>query len=401
LSGVRQTLFRAGATVALAALVGGCASPSTARDAGPPKLHIGTGMPVEARGAAAPADLAFGGYVLAGSLPTQPTHARVWRWPADHNANSADVAKLAAALGVTGTPERHAHGWVVASQTGELRVRDGGGAQWSFARSDLLSCPPMMIDVDHGPGSATAGCATAAAGSVTTVKPGATPPPPPVPSPGPDDAATRAAAQTLLAALGVTGEPRIEPGGSGVSMLSVAPSLHSLTTQGIDVTMGVDSRGIRSATGYLLVPTAGDDYPLRSAQSAFDDLAKLPRPEIAMYCGPVPPAAGAEPLACPTPKPIQVTGATLGLQLRWDGTGNLLVPAWFFSTEGSTWPIAIVAVDASFIDSPVPQGTIDESPATGGGSAGVPLGIAPAPARNGEPPAISPSAVSPATTPIG
>jgi hypothetical protein len=335
-----------------------------------PKLHIGTGTPVEARGAAAPADLAFGGYVLAGPLPTQPTHAQVWHWPADRTATSADVAKLAAALGITGTPERHVHGWVVASQIGELRVRDGGGAQWSFARSDSLSCPPMMVDVDHGPDAASAGCAVAVSGGISPIKPGATPPPPPTPTPGPDNATTRAAAQTLLSALGIAGSPRIEPGGSGVSILSVAPTLDSLATQGLDVTIGVDNRGVRSATGYVQMPTAGADYPLRSARSAFDALAQMPRPEIAMYCGPMPPTSSAEPVGCPAPKPIRITGATLGLQLHWDGAGSLLVPAWFFATEGSSQPIGIVAVDPAFIDDPAPAGTIDVSPGTVGGAVG-------------------------------
>ena len=362
MSGVRHHLSRVGIAFALLPLVAyaaGCAAPSASRNATPPKLHIGNGQ-AEARGAPmAAAGAGFGGYVLSGPLPTQPTHARVWHWPADQAATAADVTRLAMALGITATPQRHAHGWVVASPSGELRVRDGGGAQWSFVRADLLSCPPMMLDVDHGPGTASSsGCAVAVPSSGTPVSPGATTPPPPPqppppPPPGPDDATTRAAAQQLLAALGVAGTQRVEPGGPQVSILSVAPSLDSLPAQGIDVTIGVDSRGIRSATGYLQMPTKGDDYPLRSARSAFDDLAKLPRPMIAMYCGPAPSATSVEPVSCPTPEPTRVTGATLGLQLRWDGASNLLVPAWFFNTDGSTLPVAIVAVDPAFIDSPV------------------------------------------------
>ena len=365
MSGVRHHLSRVGIAVVLLPLVAyaaGCASQSTSRNTTPPKLHIGNGQP-EARGAApmAAADagsgFGTGGYVLSGPLPTQPTHARVWHWPADRAATAADITHLAVALGVTAAPQRHAHGWVVASSSGELRVRDGGDTQWSFVRADLLSCPPMMLDVDHGPGTASSsGCALAVPSSGTPLSPGAPPPPPP-PSPGPDDAATRAAAQQLLVALGNAGTQRVQPGGPGVSILSVAPNLDSLPTQGLDITIGVDSRGIRSATGYLQTPTKGADYPLRSARSAFDDLAKLPRPMIAMYCEPAPSAGSAGPVSCPTPEPTRVTGAKLGLQLRWDGATNLLVPAWFFSTDGSARPIAIVAVDPAFIDSPVPEGT--------------------------------------------
>ena len=374
--GVRHHVSRVGIAVALLPLVAGaagCASQSASRNSTPPKLHIGNGQ-VEARGAAPMAGSGSvsgsvsgsasrsGGYVLSGPLPTQPTHAPVWQWAADQPVTAVDVTRLAVALGVTATPQRHAHGWVVASAAGELRVRDGGGAQWSFARTDLLACPPMMLDVDHGPGAASSsGCAVAVPTAGMPVSPGATPPPPPPPPPGPDDATTRAAAQQLLAAVGVAGTQRVEPGGPGVSILSVAPSMGSLPTQGIDVTIGVDNQGIRSATGYLQSPTKGDNYPLRSARSAFDDLAQLPRPMIAMYCGPAPSAGSPGPVSCPTPEPTRVIGATLGLLLRWDGVGNLLVPAWFFSTEGSTVPVAIVAVDPAFIDSPVPEGTSTSS----------------------------------------
>ena len=371
-------LTATGGLVALALAAAGCASATTARNHAVPKLHIGQGT-AAALMAPSMAGVSGGQYVLAGDLPTQPTHARVWRWPAGQAVGRSDAARLAAALAITGTPQRHAHGWVVAGPTGEVHVRDGGSESWTYARADLESCPPYMIDVDSnqsvgsgcamavptvgvapGPPSATAAGGTASGGTVSA------PPPPPPPSPGPNNAATVAAAHDLLAGLGISGSQHVQQGGPGVSTLSVSPTLDSLQTQGLEISVDVDSRGIRSGTGFLSLPKAGDDYPLRTAKSAFDDLANLPRPMIAQYC-----PAGPAPASCPPPKPMQVTGATLGLALRMDDASPVLVPAWFFTVAGSSQPLAVVAVDAGYID----EGRlpIDGGGVPGGAPGGVPV----------------------------
>ncbi len=86
------------AVVTAALLVAGCASKNSATGTGgkPPKLMIGTGSssgvaaaPMAAAGLAPGAGTApmldrgftgFGGYVLSGTLPTEPTHAPIWTW---------------------------------------------------------------------------------------------------------------------------------------------------------------------------------------------------------------------------------------------------------------------------------------------------------------------------------
>ncbi len=117
------------ALVTAGLLLAGCASKgSPAASSGtPPKLLIGTGSsgdaaaPMMAAGAVAPQNGAalapqpgrmgiFGGFVLTGTLPTTPTHAPIYVWQAGEAAQ-ADVVRLATALGLTGTPTRHAHGW--------------------------------------------------------------------------------------------------------------------------------------------------------------------------------------------------------------------------------------------------------------------------------------------------
>ena len=387
--------------VAAAIAVAGCGSQiATSGHGQPPKLHIGTASDAVAAGEAAPMMAPvpgglglYGGYVLVGSLPTTPTHAAVWRW-SDSSASRADVSRLGALLGLTGTPQRHAHGWLLASSGGELRVRDGDSLQWSYVRADQAACPPYSIDIDQQ-GDVASGCAVASAAAVA----GATPS---------GSAVSDAAARALLAGLGITGAEHVDKGAASVTV-TVAPKVGSLPTQGVETRVDVDGSGIRSANGHLGVPKSGADYPLRGAKAAFDDLGNGPRPMIAQYCGPMPslvggpeiapsqarvapaPSSGAAsavapvqpsrlpvpppsavppsglpvPAPCPSPEPIRITGATLGLLAMWDGASggpNVLVPAWFFSTEGSDYPVPVVAVDPSFIDSAPPAGS--------GGSAG-------------------------------
>ena len=66
--------------------------------------------------------------------------------------------------------------------------------------------------------------------------------------------------------------------------------------------------------------------------------------------------------SCPTPKPTPVTGASLGLQLTYDGAGagaEILVPSWLFTIDGSTSPTAVIAIDPAYLAGP------DESPGAG------------------------------------
>jgi hypothetical protein len=72
-----------------------------------------------------------------------------------------------------------------------------------------------------------------------------------------------------------------------------------------------------------------------------------------------------------------VTGATLGLQLSYEGTGSngqgseVLVPAWFFTIEGETTPTAIVAIDPAFLGTPdIDPGFTGSSGSAGSGGGG-------------------------------
>jgi hypothetical protein len=442
-------------------LLAGCASKgsSTGSSGTPPKLLIGTGSsgdaaaPMMAAGAVAPANGAalapqpghmgiFGGFVLTGTLPDHPTHAPIYVWQAG-KAAQADVVRLATALGLTGTPTRHAYGWELTTAAGDLRVRDGSGENWSYERADTLSCPNYQIDIDNPDGAETGvGCAFSSANTEA-------------PPQGPDEATTKAAAASLLSALGVSGDEQFNVS-SPASTLTVAPQVDGMPTQGIETNVDVDARGIKAASGRLDAPKAGTDYPLQTAQAAFKSLANRPEPMIAMYCGPImrggpipgpvvngpiaggpvpaprgpiapvasgiavpnvatvaspPPApiSGApasppdlpvssppagSPYPCPTPEPQKVTGAVLGLQLQYDATGsgsNILVPAWFFTVADSTYPTTVIAVDPSFLgDQAIPPvGGASAVSGSGGGVAGSAVAVPPQPVRlpaSAEPP---------------
>jgi hypothetical protein len=168
------------AVVTAGLLLAGCASKSSASGAKPPKLLIGTGTTagvaaapmiaaagVPAKGAAiAPEPIGrfggFGGYVISGTLPTTPTHAPIYTWGSG-KASEADVTKLATALGLTGTPTRHAYGWELKTSTGDLRVRDGDGEQWSYNSAASIPCPAYQTDVDNADGASVGiGCAVSA-----------------------------------------------------------------------------------------------------------------------------------------------------------------------------------------------------------------------------------------------
>ncbi len=78
-----------------------------------------------------------------------------------------------------------------------------------------------------------------------------------------------------------------------------------------------------------------------------------------------------------------MTGAVIGLQIEYNasdatakagsptsGGSNILVPTWFFTVEGSTDPLTVIAVDPSFLgDQTIPP--VDGSAgSTSGGFSG-------------------------------
>ena len=336
-----------------------------------PLLRIGTGQ-YGAADAVAPRSASSGDaasaatddpYPLRGTLPSGPSTAPVYRFGTTA-VTASDVAALAVALGVTGASARHAHGWDVATASGDVRVHDGGTA-WSYSRG-ASDCPSYVVDIDNADG------ATSANGCAVAVPPATTNAPTPTPAAAPDGASALAAAGPVLRAAGL--DPalaRVMPASTGYPVRTVVldPAVAGLATSGIRTIVDVDARGVLGATGVLATPSAGDSYSIVSAAAALDLLRAMPRPEIAISC-----VQGA---VCPGVGPRPVTGAILGLTQAYDAGTAILVPAWLFTVTGSDDPVAVVAVERRYLGDPSPDpigsapgATSAPNPGTSGGGSG-------------------------------
>jgi hypothetical protein len=141
-------------------------------------------------------------------------------------------------------------------------------------------------------------------------------------------------------------------------------------TQAASMRMGtaVDP-GTEPGAGWVRRGAAGPAYPLVTARSAYEALARTPLPMPLMACPePLPPAAN--PVTCGGP--VTVTGARLGLSLQQSPDGLVLVPAWLFDVEGAPDPLMQLAVDPSLLRPGGPDlgGGTGGSTGSTGGSAG-------------------------------
>ena len=235
----------------------------------------------------------FGGYVLDRNAAQRRRPMRrsgAGRRPPRPKTRSSNSARWSVS---PARPQRHAHGWLLSSAAGEVRVSDHGGHHWSFSRADTLACGPFSVDIDNAD-DATSGVGCAVAVSVPRAQRA------PAPAtgdrrlrpPGPDDAHARAAAAALLSGLNISGSEQVDVG-APTSTVTMTQSVGGLVTQGLETSVTVDATGIEAATGRLEQPTKGDDYPLRTAKDAFADLNNRPRMMMMPYCGPLPERTGA------------------------------------------------------------------------------------------------------------
>ncbi len=331
-----------------------------------PVLHIGQRL-------GAPAVAGMNGsddpYPLTGTLPTGPASAHVYRY-ADTRTDQAVVVALASAFHVSGTPVRHAHGWVVTAKDASVAVTDGDAA-WSYAVA-LNGCMGVPVDVDNLPGTSSAvGCAVDVATPSAVPAPDAGGSPRPAPASSSSDltdADALAVAAPVLTALGVDpSAARVAAGSGSVRWVTWDPAVAGTSTSGASTTLTVDATGVVSAQGVKAEPAVGPAYPLISAAAALDALRAQPVPEIAIAC-----AIGQ---TCPGVGPHKVTGATLGLMSAYDDATRVLVPAWFFAVAGSDVPVPVVAVDTTYIADPAGAGAgsgggASAEPGSSGGSAG-------------------------------
>lgn len=321
-------------------LAGGDSTKATRSTVGPVILHLassGTQMTAMSARSTTPEPTpptATQPYKLTGTLPAgTPADQALWRL---RDATTDDAQRVAGALHLRGTPTRVTGGWVLRAGSNRLVVRDDGG--WSYG----MDCSPDTPVADE---EVNVGCAAAASGVAVS---SSDPVPVPTYPPGPSDAEARSAAGAVFDGLGL-GDPTIVVySGDPMSTVQASPSVDGKQSVGWVTTVQINGSGdIVSADGWLTDPMRGADYPVISAQRAFDLLQLQPRPMMAL-CAQRPDGKP----GCATIPPTEVTGATLGLTLDQDRTHEVLVPAWLFSVKGQDEPVAQVAVDPAWLGTP-------------------------------------------------
>ncbi|MGW1036930.1 hypothetical protein ACWD4Z_32595 [Streptomyces antibioticus] len=263
-------------------------------------------------------------YVADGDLPDGPGTAPVY-W-ATGSVGKDEVARLAKALGVAGTPTADGDAWKVGSGNDGsgpvLRVRREAPGSWTFSR--------------YAPG--TDNCTGSLA--KCTKDPAA-----PATAPVSEAAAKRAAAPVLKAvgqedakldASQVMGSQRI---------VNADPAIGGLPSYGWTTGVTVSAQGeVVGADGQLGAPVKGAAYPLLSADEALAAMNAAPGTEHRMGIGgcasPVPlkdklesPCGTATDPAATKRETVTVEDAVLGLAPHTSGGRQVLVPTWLFDVK--------------------------------------------------------------------
>ncbi|MFJ2647024.1 hypothetical protein ACIO1C_09895 [Streptomyces sp. NPDC087420] len=306
-------------------------------------------------------------YRAGGELPEGPDSAPVYR--TDGTVTAAGVAKLAAALGVAGTPRTDGTAWKVGTdQDGSgplLRVEKRAPGTWTFARfgpspggDNCLkgkSCPSGDIAAGEGPAVSEAAAKKAAAPVLKAL--------------GQDDA--KLDARQLMGA---------------VRVVNADPVVGGLPTYGwsTGIQVGADS-AVTGGSGQLLAPERAQEYPVVGADAALAELNRTaggtPGSGIGGCAtaepleGEVKPAAPCEPGTGPAaPEPLVIDRAVFGLALEAEGGRPALVPAWLFRVApgGGAEPYTVTrtAVAPEFLTAPAAPSVPPHKESPGGGGSG-------------------------------
>ncbi|MGX1269494.1 hypothetical protein [Streptomyces phaeoluteigriseus] len=296
-------------------------------------------------------------YRADGPLPDGPASAPVY-W-AKGEVTRAEVARLAGALGVEGTPVSEDRAWKVGSgKDGSgpvLRVEKGAPGLWTFSRY-----APGTDDC----GSGSAVCAPE--GTASSVAPVS-------------EAAAKKAAAPVLKAVGqddakidasqVMGARRI---------VNADAEVGGLPTYGWTTGVTVSAQGeIVGGNGQVKAPARGETYPVLGAQETLDRMNAAPGADQRMGIGgcatPVPAQDRLESpceasTGVPKKETLTVEDAVFGLAPHASGGRQVLVPSWLFSVRaagaGDDYTVTHPAVEPEFLSAP-PAATPSEAPTSG------------------------------------
>ncbi|MFJ1799376.1 hypothetical protein [Streptomyces sp. NPDC088180] len=287
-------------------------------------------------------------YRAAGELPDGPDEAAVHR--AKGAVASGDVARLAKALGIPGSPRTEGTSWVVGDDDGPgalLKVTKQAPGTWTFARSTPPEpCPPGTMCAN--------GAASEAGGDPVSEKAAKAAAVPVLKATGQDDAALNAGQ--------LMGDVRV---------VNADPRIDGLPTYGWSTGVQVGPDGeVTGGSGHLKALEKGDAYPTVGADEALKQLNAASRGrgdaerDIGGCATPVPHQGEpkpSDPRCVPSngkraPVEQTVEDAVFGLALNYVDGRPTLVPSWLFTVRqapgGPENTVTQVAVDPEFIEKP-------------------------------------------------
>ncbi|WP_037855877.1 hypothetical protein [Streptomyces sp. NRRL S-340] len=309
-------------------------------------------------------------YKAVGTLPGGPGSAPVFT--ARGEITRDEAARLAAALGITGTPVADGQAWRVGN------VKDGGGPVLRIGRS----APGTWTFDRYAPG--TDDCK----GVVCGHDPAA-----PAAHPVGVAAALKAAAPVLKAAGQDDAKVDASRTQGAQRVVNADPVVGGLPTQGWATSLILDPQGgVIGGSGQLGRPVKGDTYPVLDARRTLDLMNAAPgadrRTGVGGCTGPVPlkdrleTPCGASGPGKGTRNTLTVEKAVFGLAAHPSGGRQTLVPSWLFRVRGAAgqdaFTVTYPAVDPKYLASssapagqaePRPGGSDPSGPAAGTGTA--------------------------------
>ncbi|MFF4886242.1 hypothetical protein ACFY2D_25750 [Streptomyces nigra] len=348
----------------LAANASGGSDGSAATGAGgstPPPLNLdgatdGGGSPGIAPGEPNPYGVK---YRAGGELPDGPGSAPVYRATAEVGAD--DVARLAEALGVDGTPVSRGETWHIGVKDGSgptLQVDKKAPGAWTFQR--------FAAGTDDCRGVAECSKAPSARAG----------------DPPAEDAAKKAA-EPVLEAAGLD-EAKLDASQvmGAQRVVHAEPVVDGLPTYGWTTGVTVNAQGeVVGGSGLLESPEKGDTYPVLSAEKTLGLMNRTPaadgRTGIGGCADPVPLKAGtAVPCEAAPDAPskdtdtVTVEKAVFGLAAHAVDGRQALVPSWLFEVRApearDSFTVTHPAVDPEYLASSSGEATDGPSPRPSG-----------------------------------